>query len=1105
MNMDAMSVRLPEPKALKMRYLLALPELHPGSRKIKLKTMRELRGLGQYAAITVPPLRTELNVIDQFLSPNACDGGYAQPNGKNMEVAAAWEALDEVLEVMRVWFEVPYEGNFKASFEGVLSTKELLAVPGMSQRLRWVGGDATLDVIGALDWKSKRYMREDAKEMIGELGGIMGIKEDPEVKIAVAELVCYVGLAGAEGHKWGGELIAYATDNQNVRSWLTRRKANNPLARHLLRVLGMLENRYNFRTLAFYIRTYHNVTADWISRESKAVVEGTLEREGWTKVEALEDWANYIEDAAKGMFKWPGGEELQPRRRVQDGINNGLSYKPVLASGLALELGHGRLPWAIAWGRLGGQVVVEKGLKKPWDAAIMKSTLNNPADVEQSLDLAWIFVSLSEDSWGRGQASLRSYVKEFHPHSVLADLPNGGPVEGVVKILEKAGYQVKRLECRTTDYGDGVAKLKVILVGSRVKDTSSWTLPPPRAIEPNGISYWLREASSRVPVEWIDSNYQVQLNAKISTSGDRMLPWPAGHIVDNQNKVLIYDARGPALTFKKQSKMAIVDLHGQSVQCRWLQPEEEWLINGGRIEELEVMREAGATSAQFKEGAIRHMPQQTAHHFLAWLERHRQSEEVKKVGLCRDRDRAEADGQVKAWLKAWRGTPENPAKEYGKTQCTPGEDGHVGGRRPQKSPKRAKSTPPETTVFPAAIGQGRKRLMLDANRELEKDKEWLDALAAEAVMSKLSEGTRAGYEIGWKQWCLWRKIGGHGAYLVGETKEEKKLDEDEILRFITYLAKVMKRTEGTIKQRIFAIKMGHLVAGHDDPTLHRSRMWAALNGFKRWQPDTKRKYPVLPSMLRWMKGHLANSESYTRENATIIWAAIMVGFFFLLRASEFLVCSARSWSGKRVLKGVNVEGRKGNSPCPNISEAEEVVIYLTGSKTDQFNQGAVRNQYRSGNELCVVEALAAYQRMRPERFIGAEEKEPLFRFSDGATIQRTDLQGLIQVAALADGQATQNYGSHSLRIGGATALYQCTNDLETVKRYGRWNSTAFHGYLWESHEKQRDLAKGMSQADGHLTAPRPQKDLRNSNLGDSRMAKRACGTEMQQQPNGIEK
>ena len=39
------------------------------------------------------------------------------------------------------------------------------------------------------------------------------------------------------------------------------------------------------------------------------------------------------------------------------------------------------------------------------------------------------------------------------------------------------------------------------------------------------------------------------------------------------------------------------------------------------------------------------------------------------------------------------------------------------------------------------------------------------------------------------------------------------------------------------------------------------------------------------------------------------------------------------------------------------------------------------------------------------------------------------------------------YMAHSLRIGGATALYQATGDIELVKRIGRWTSSAVHRYL----------------------------------------------------------
>ena len=80
---------------------------------------------------------------------------------------------------------------------------------------------------------------------------------------------------------------------------------------------------------------------------------------------------------------------------------------------------------------------------------------------------------------------------------------------------------------------------------------------------------------------------------------------------------------------------------------------------------------------------------------------------------------------------------------------------------------------------------------------------------------------------------------------------------------------------------------------------------------------------------------------------------------------------------------------------------------------------------------------------------------------------RDEVQRLLQLAAIADGQPASRYGSHSLRIGGATAIYMTSQDLEHVKRYGRWASS-----VWESHGRQKDLAKGMARANGQLLPPR---------------------------------
>ena len=441
----------------------------------------------------------------------------------------------------------------------------------------------------------------------------------------------------------------------------------------------------------------------------------------------------------------------------------------------------------------------------------------------------------------------------------------------------------------------------------------------------------------------------------------------------------------------------MVDYQQKDSPVRRLTVEEEWLTNGGSRTQIQQAKALGMTDQDLKRETLRCMPQRTAHHLMGWLERLRQEGEDDKVGVCSDNDRTKMDEVVRLWLKAWRGAPEGPRRDF-EELVSRQEAAKVGGGTKRRRPG---SAPPGGDVRPVALGRSREKIVLDTNKQLSKDRAWLDALATEAIMSKLSEGSRASYEVGWRQWCIWRRVQKKNVYLQGETREEKKEDEDDMLRFLTFLTRVMKRAEGTVRQRLFALKMGHVVAGFEDPTLHRTRLWAALTGFKRWQPDVRRKYPVLPCMMRWMKHHIEEVASFSKGDRVALWAALVTGFFFLLRASEYLVQANRSWSTRRVLKGCEVEGRTQNQTC-RIQNAQEVVIYLAGSRTDQYNQGTIRNHYRSGDPiLCPVRALGEMERHYPERFRGAEAEEPLFRFEDGVPIGRDDIQGLVQLAAVA--------------------------------------------------------------------------------------------------------
>ena len=66
---------------------------------------------------------------------------------------------------------------------------------------------------------------------------------------------------------------------------------------------------------------------------------------------------------------------------------------------------------------------------------------------------------------------------------------------------------------------------------------------------------------------------------------------------------------------------------------------------------------------------------------------------------------------------------------------------------------------------------------------------------------------------------------------------------------------------------------------------------------------------------------------------------------------------------------------------------------------------------------------------------------------------------------MATGANPDSVGSHSLRIGGASALWAAYKDSALVRRWGRWSSDAFHGYLWDARLAAQGVSDSMAEAD----------------------------------------
>ena len=225
--------------------------------------------------------------------------------------------------------------------------------------------------------------------------------------------------------------------------------------------------------------------------------------------------------------------------------------------------------------------------------------------------------------------------------------------------------------------------------------------------------------------------------------------------------------------------------------------------------------------------------------------------------------------------------------------------------------------------------------------------------------------------------------------------------------------------------------------------LRQAKVTLAIAGLKKRYGTKERRRPVTPAMLRWLHAHLWAGH-LTEQEASLQWASVSFAFFFL-RASA------------SPPKG-GYEGKMSVRPSGRGS------LTIRGSKTDVYNRGEVRNHFRSGLDICPVQAAVSLFRAFPLRYYGAPEaSEFLFRDSEGTPLPRAVITLLLQKTAAALGEPEGTLGTHSLRFGGASALWAAYGNSSLVKRYGRWTSESFHTYLWDSREETRDVSRRMAE------------------------------------------
>ena len=381
------------------------------------------------------------------------------------------------------------------------------------------------------------------------------------------------------------------------------------------------------------------------------------------------------------------------------------------------------------------------------------------------------------------------------------------------------------------------------------------------------------------------------------------------------------------------------------------------------------------------------------------------------------------------------------------------EDDKAGGRRAKRKPTAEEKK-----------GASVVRLQDGFNGDLHiqaQVEEWLD----DHMDGDKALSTKKAYQSAWEKWCDWSKRQGWlTPYL--SSREDPVLNENKLLGYLGYLG-WLGTSVATLKQAVFAIKDAHKRAGHGDSTGKMHRLWIVLNSLDRQSVKKPRRLGVTIPMLRWIGEHLqggANSLGELKVDCRMLQGALLTAWFFMLRVREY--ADSGGIDEEMIVRGQDVQLTQRPAEEAGGEEIKEVTLQFRKTKADQEAFGTCKTMLSTGvKHVCVYTALEQLREVAPRRFNGPEAHLPLFRWASGQVLRRLEIQNILQKAAAATGLPAERFQSHSLRIGGASALYQATGEIELVKRTGRWTSSAVHRYLHDSGDVLKGLAQKMANVD----------------------------------------
>jgi hypothetical protein len=271
--------------------------------------------------------------------------------------------------------------------------------------------------------------------------------------------------------------------------------------------------------------------------------------------------------------------------------------------------------------------------------------------------------------------------------------------------------------------------------------------------------------------------------------------------------------------------------------------------------------------------------------------------------------------------------------------------------------------------------------------------------------------------------------------------------ERVLLMYVTYLHD-QKLKYSTIKTYLSALRSMHVLQGFPNPLENCHRLQMALRSIQQASDAPIQKLPITVQLLCNIRDVMG-----IHYNDKLMWAAMTLGLFGLLRAAEFTVTSSSGFNSQihMTLSDIKLE---------LSSQCKYMIVHIKRSKTCKHSSGVNVKIGCTETKVCALCAMVDFLACRT--LFDSNPHEPLFLYKNGISLSREILVFNTRLYISMIGINPDRFTGHSFRVGGATSMAASGFTEWEIMMLGRWSSDAYLRYIKAPVELQASFAKRMA-------------------------------------------